>query len=141
MIRGGGGGDLPPPPLRERTLHGDQVRRRRHREVGGLQGRLQRAGERIDSAELGWLTLALRLQKETGGSLAEVMQTRSGVRPNVDLALAALTLEHGMPADAGETIFAIARTAGWIAHALEEYADRPSRFRPSGEYAGRTPTG
>jgi citrate synthase len=32
--------------------------------------------------------------------------------------------------------FAIGRTAGWIAHALEEYRDRPSRFRPSGRYAG-----
>ncbi|MBL7257715.1 citrate synthase [Paractinoplanes lichenicola] len=70
--------------------------------------------------------------------LAEVVGARSGVRPNVDLALAALTLEYQMPADAGETIFAVARTAGWIAHALEEYADRPSRFRPSGEYAPKS---
>jgi citrate synthase len=44
-----------------------------------------------------------------------------------------------MDADAGETIFAVARTAGWIAHALEEYADEPSRFRPSGRYSGRVP--
>jgi citrate synthase len=57
----------------------------------------------------------------------------------VDFAIAALALLTGMPADAGEAIFAIARTAGWIAHALEEYGDRPSRFRPSGRYAGRTP--
>ncbi|WP_250037816.1 citrate/2-methylcitrate synthase [Paractinoplanes maris] len=73
--------------------------------------------------------------------VAHVMRTRSGLEPNVDLALAALALEHDMPADASETIFAIARTAGWLAHALEEYADRPSRFRPSGEYSGRTPAG
>ncbi|MFI5934128.1 citrate synthase family protein [Actinoplanes sp. NPDC051494] len=57
-------------------------------------------------------------------------------RPNIDFALAALTLRTGMPPDAGEAIFAIARTAGWIAHAIEEYADRPSRFRPNGRYAG-----
>jgi citrate synthase len=44
-----------------------------------------------------------------------------------------------MARDAGEAIFAVARTAGWIAHALEEYADTPSRFRPSGRYAGRLP--
>jgi citrate synthase len=44
-----------------------------------------------------------------------------------------------MPVDAGEAIFAIARTAGWIAHSLEEYSDRPSRFRPSGLYAGQKP--
>ena len=73
------------------------------------------------------------------GQIAEAMRYRSGVHPNVDLALAALALDNGMPPDAGETIFAIARTAGWLAHALEEYGDRPSRFRPSGRYAGRPP--
>ncbi|WP_250003509.1 citrate/2-methylcitrate synthase [Actinoplanes sp. M2I2] len=77
--------------------------------------------------------------RDAAERVAHVMRTRSGLHPNVDLALAAITLEHNMPPDAGETIFAVARTAGWIAHALEEYADRPSRFRPSGEYAGRAP--
>ncbi|MEU4688832.1 citrate synthase [Actinoplanes sp. NPDC023714] len=72
--------------------------------------------------------------------LGAVMRTRSGVLPNVDLALAALTLRHDMPADAGEAIFAVARTAGWLAHALEEYAARPLRYRPSGRYAGESPT-
>ncbi|MEW2162258.1 citrate synthase [Streptomyces sp. NPDC007084] len=58
---------------------------------------------------------------------------------NVDLALAALTVSSGMPASAGETIFAVARTAGWIAHTLEEYAERPLRMRPSGHYVGERP--
>jgi citrate synthase len=66
----------------------------------------------------------------------DTMRTRSGAQPNVDLALAALTLHHGMPAHAGEAIFAVARTAGWIAHALEEYEARPLRFRFSAQYAG-----
>ncbi|MCM4082587.1 citrate synthase [Paractinoplanes hotanensis] len=77
--------------------------------------------------------------RDAAERLVDIMRTRSGLRPNVDLALAALTMEHGMPAEAGETIFAIARTAGWIAHALEEYGDRPLRFRPSGEYATPAP--
>ncbi|MFI6559807.1 citrate synthase [Streptomyces sp. NPDC050534] len=55
---------------------------------------------------------------------------------NVDLALAVFTASSGMPATAGETIFAVARTAGWIAHALEEYGERPLRLRPSGHYVG-----
>jgi citrate synthase len=71
--------------------------------------------------------------------LASAMTQRSGIAPNVDFALAAFALLNGMDADAGEAIFAIARTAGWIAHALEEYSDRPSRFRPNGRYAGRLP--
>ncbi|MER7575695.1 citrate synthase [Streptomyces sp. NPDC126514] len=58
---------------------------------------------------------------------------------NVDLALAVLTASSGMPATAGETIFAVARTAGWIAHALEEYGERPLRMRPSGHYVGPRP--
>ncbi|MGW3012816.1 citrate/2-methylcitrate synthase [Streptomyces sp. NPDC001219] len=58
---------------------------------------------------------------------------------NVDLALAVLTVSTGMPAEAGETVFAVSRTAGWIAHALEEYAERPLRMRPSGQYHGPRP--
>ena len=58
---------------------------------------------------------------------------------NVDLALAVLTASTGMSAAAGETIFAVARTAGWIAHALEEYDERPLRMRPSGHYVGPRP--
>ncbi|WP_077193637.1 citrate synthase [Streptomyces lydicus] len=60
-------------------------------------------------------------------------------RANVDLALAVLTVATGMPAEAGETIFAVARTAGWIAHALEEYDEPPLRMRPSGQYSGPRP--
>jgi citrate synthase len=58
---------------------------------------------------------------------------------NVDLALAVFTASCGMPATAGETVFAVARTAGWIAHALEEYGERPLRMRPSGHYVGPKP--
>ncbi|MFD0304005.1 citrate/2-methylcitrate synthase [Streptomyces sp. NPDC127119] len=58
---------------------------------------------------------------------------------NVDLALAVLTASSGMPASAGETIFAVARTAGWIAHTLEEYGEAPLRMRPSGHYVGERP--
>ncbi|ESU48169.1 Citrate synthase [Streptomyces sp. HCCB10043] len=58
---------------------------------------------------------------------------------NIDLALAVLSVSRGMAADAGETVFAVSRTAGWIAHALEEYGERPLRIRPSGQYTGPRP--
>jgi citrate synthase len=48
---------------------------------------------------------------------------------NVDFALGALTYAARMPAEAALAIFAIARTAGWIAHAAEEYDEQPLRFR------------
>ena len=62
--------------------------------------------------------------------------TRRGLPdPNVDLALAALAHVTSMTHGAAEAIFAIARTAGWIAHALEEY-DRNTPIRPRAVYTG-----
>ncbi|GAA0302200.1 citrate/2-methylcitrate synthase [Kineococcus aurantiacus] len=52
--------------------------------------------------------------------------------PNVDLGLAAHALAHGLAADAGEFVFEVARTAGWVAHALEEYRAPGLRFRVRG---------
>ncbi|HEX9999215.1 MAG TPA: citrate synthase family protein [Actinoplanes sp.] len=75
----------------------------------------------------------------TAEALSRAMLERSGTHPNIDFALAVLTLSNDMPADSGEAIFAVARTAGWLAHALEEYADRPLRFRPNGQYSGPPP--
>ncbi|MER5806693.1 citrate synthase [Streptomyces sp. NPDC002033] len=71
--------------------------------------------------------------------VATTASRQPGLHANVDLALAVLTVSCGMPAEAGETVFAVARTAGWIAHALEEYRERPLRMRPSGHYEGPRP--
>ncbi|MFD7921451.1 citrate/2-methylcitrate synthase [Streptomyces sp. NPDC059740] len=72
----------------------------------------------------------------------EVVETASrdsGLHANVDLALAVLTVAYDMPATGGETLFALARTAGWIAHAVEEYRESPLRLRPAGRYEGPRP--
>ncbi|MFH9013585.1 citrate/2-methylcitrate synthase [Streptomyces sp. NPDC017943] len=71
--------------------------------------------------------------------IVETAARHTPLHANVDLALAVLTTSCGMPASAGETIFAVARTAGWVAHALEEYGERPLRMRPSGLYVGPRP--
>jgi tight adherence protein B len=42
---------------------------------GEFEDALERVGDRIGSNEIVWLVMALRLQREVGGSLAEVMQT------------------------------------------------------------------
>jgi len=42
---------------------------------GEFEDALARAGERIRSQEMIWLVMAIRLQREVGGSLADVMQT------------------------------------------------------------------
>lgn len=59
----------------------------------------------------------------------EAMNRRHPLAPNVDFALAALAFTSMMPNDAGETIFALARCSGWIAHALEELTAPPLRYR------------
>lgn len=66
--------------------------------------------------------------------LLEVTADRLGARPNIDLASAALVHGHGLPVASGLCIMAIARTAGWVAHGLEEYQERPLRFRPQAVY-------
>lgn len=55
---------------------------------------------------------------------------------NIDLGLAALAVATDMPVGATDAIFAVARTAGWIAHALEEYGEAPLRFRARAVYTG-----
>ena len=61
--------------------------------------------------------------------------------PNVDLALAVFGNLATMPRDAGEVVFTTARIVGWVAHALEEYDERPLRFRPRAVYVGPTGDG
>ncbi|WP_051325023.1 citrate synthase [Candidatus Solirubrobacter pratensis] len=61
-----------------------------------------------------------------------------GPKPNVDLALGAMSDAFGFVPGAAETIFAIARTAGFIAQALEEYPHR-LRFRAKAAYVGAAP--
>jgi citrate synthase len=63
----------------------------------------------------------------------------TGAEPNVDFALGALAVAGGMPFGATEGVFAIGRTAGWIAHVLEEYDERPLRYRPRAIYTGFPP--
>ncbi|MDX6434098.1 MAG: citrate synthase [Streptosporangiaceae bacterium] len=69
--------------------------------------------------------------------LAE-LRARRLPEPNIDFAVATLAAVTGMVTGAGEAIFAVARTAGWLAHALEEY-ERRSPLRPRAVYTGPPP--
>ncbi|MDD9940985.1 MAG: citrate synthase [Myxococcales bacterium] len=72
-------------------------------------------------------------------ALLDVARSRALPLVNVDLALAALTQSFGMLRGAGEAIFAVARSAGWIAHTLEEYRSR-SPLRLRAVYTGPRPS-
>jgi len=63
------------------------------------------------------------------------LRTRRLPEFNCDLPLAVLGYVLDMIPGASETIFAVARTAGWLAHAIEEYASdtliRPRAINPA----------
>ncbi|HEY1941100.1 MAG TPA: citrate synthase [Roseiarcus sp.] len=62
----------------------------------------------------------------------------AGVRPNVDFALCAVAEALGLPDGAPFQMFALARSTGWIAHALEQLATG-RLIRPRARYVGPPP--
>ncbi|WP_161958588.1 citrate synthase [Ornithinimicrobium cavernae] len=61
---------------------------------------------------------------------------RRGWVLNIDLAVALVVRRFGLPRHAGAAVFACARTAGWVAHAIEELEEPAMRFRLRGLYSG-----
>jgi citrate synthase len=59
----------------------------------------------------------------------------TGARDNVDFALAALARDLALPGDAPFILFAVARCAGWVAHAMEQ-VETGSLIRPRARYVG-----
>lgn len=71
---------------------------------------------------------------------AVAAQAAGSGRPNIDFALTALAKHLSLPDDAPFTLFAAARCAGWIAHAMEQ--SRTGRLiRPRARYNGLAPIG
>ncbi|MCI0505547.1 MAG: citrate synthase [Gammaproteobacteria bacterium] len=67
---------------------------------------------------------------------AEERLAHKGVYANVDFYSGILYSEMGIPADQFTAIFAIARSAGWLAHWREQLADNRI-FRPTQVYTGK----
>lgn len=109
-----------------------------HGPVPGFGQPLYPEGDPRARLLLGMLSAEPRHERATAAvdAVAQVIRDRTGAHPNVDLALGALTLALGMRDDAGEVVFATARTVGWMVHALDEYAQPPLRLRPVGRYVG-----
>lgn len=82
------------------------------------------------SAKIGepkWIQMSERI--------AEIMIKEKGLNANVDFYSATVYYSMGIPTDLFTPIFAIARTAGWTAHVLEQLADN-RLIRPQCEYLG-----
>jgi citrate synthase len=63
---------------------------------------------------------------------------RIGGSPTIELALAALTRPADLPDDAPFALFALGRSLGWVAHALEA-ATQDTLIRPRARYTGPPP--
>ena len=91
-------------------------------------------------------TVLIRLARESGNEGAwrpfrylfkaglDVLQDE----PNLDAGLAAVTLAYRLPREAPVLLFALGRTIGWIAHAIEEY-ETDRLIRPRARYVGPPP--
>jgi citrate synthase len=90
--------------------------------------------------------LLLRIAK-TAGNAAEWRRIRALRKagadllhdhPSLDFGLVALARAWGLPTDAPLILFALGRTVGWIAHAIEQYATG-ELIRPRARYTGPPP--
>jgi citrate synthase len=82
--------------------------------------------------------LATARQRAVVASIRALADSHDFPAPNVDLGIGALVFAEGMSADSGQTIFGVARMAGWTAHYLEELAERPLRFRARAIYSTKS---
>lgn len=81
-----------------------------------------------------------RLDPDAWPAVEELLlavSSRFALSPNVDLGLAALVQACRLRTGSGETVFALSRMVGWLAHAMEEYP-QGLRFRPRAVYTGET---
>jgi citrate synthase len=87
--------------------------------------------------------MAIRLTEELGDAkwihmsekIAALMKEKKGLNANVDFYSATVYYSLGIPTDMFTPVFAIARTAGWTGHVLEQLADN-RLYRPLSEYTG-----
>ncbi len=66
------------------------------------------------------------------------IETVTGQRPSIDMALAGLETGRNLPPGAALGLFAIGRAAGWIAHAFEQRASR-NLIRPRARFVADGP--
>jgi citrate synthase len=117
-----------------------------------IAGRLRR-GERVPGcghplyphgdprAEL-LMRLAANGPDRAAWSLARALSRAAGELlhedPNLDFGLTAMARCYRLPEDAPILLFALGRTVGWIAHAIEQYAS-DEIIRPRAGYTGPAP--
>jgi citrate synthase len=75
---------------------------------------------------------------EVAQGVYEAMRARTSLPVNVDFFSAVVYDALGIPPDFCTSIFAVGRSAGWMAHILEQFADN-RLIRPRAAYVGAAP--
>lgn len=107
--------------------------------IPGFGHMLYRMADPRATALLKALTAAGADRKLTEGAVAAAWSV-AGVDPNIDFAHGVLSHHLGLPPLAELALFAIGRTAGWTAHAMEQRATG-QLIRPRARYVGPAPRG
>lgn len=71
-------------------------------------------------------------------ALRAAVETVAGEAANIDFLLTGLSARFDLPDDAPFALFAVGRTAGWLAHAVEQ-VQTGALIRPRARYVGPTP--
>jgi citrate synthase len=107
----------------------------RHRDPRAEE--LRKALERLGPGA-GRLAFAAEVERRVGEVFARLKPGRPALKPNVEINAALLLDAVGIPRDAFTPVFAIARCAGWLAHAMEQ--QKTGRLiRPTSAYIGPLP--
>lgn len=72
---------------------------------------------------------------EISRRIEQAVMAAKGIYPNVDFYSATVQHALGIPPEYFTAVFAASRTAGWIAHIMEQYADN-RLIRPTSRYTG-----
>ncbi|MCX5497864.1 citrate synthase [Kaistia dalseonensis] len=100
--------------------------------IPGFGHRLYPDGDPRAGALLGAVPLGERER-----AFLDAARDATGLAPSIDVALVLLERTFRLPRDAALTLFATARSVGWIAHALEQAASG-QLIRPRARYVGPT---
>jgi citrate synthase len=73
---------------------------------------------------------------EVSVKVAEIVKRETGLLPNVDYYTASVYYLLGLPLETYTPIFAMARSAGWCSHVIEQLDDN-RLIRPGSEYTGK----
>jgi citrate synthase len=67
--------------------------------------------------------------------VVRAVEESGGEPPTVDLGLVAVAAAAGLPPGSAAALFALGRTAGWVAHVLEQ-REAGFMLRPRARYVG-----